>query len=66
MDQMSFSPKAFADRHGFSRSFVYALIGRGELRAVKVGKATRITRDDEEAWLQSLPRIGDAEAGANR
>lgn len=63
MEQISFSPKVFADRHGLSRSFVYALIGRGEIRAVKIGTATRITRDDEAAWLRSLPSIGaDKEA----
>jgi excisionase family DNA binding protein len=38
-----------------SRSNVYCMIRDRTLRAVKVGKMTRIRRPDAEAWAASLP-----------
>jgi excisionase family DNA binding protein len=41
-----------------SRSNVYCMIRDRTLRAVKVGKMTRIRRLDAEAWAASLPPAG--------
>ena len=37
---------------GFSRSFIYELISRGELRAIHIGRTMRITKDDLLAWIK--------------
>jgi excisionase family DNA binding protein len=44
-------------RVGLGRSFLYEAIRRGELRARKFGRSTRILRSDFEAWLQAAPSI---------
>jgi excisionase family DNA binding protein len=44
-------------RTGFGRSFVYEAIRRGELRAGKFGRLTRILRRDYEAWLAAAPPV---------
>jgi excisionase family DNA binding protein len=63
-------------RSGLGRSYVYEAIRRGELRARKFGRLTRILRCEYEAWLESAPAIvpmsmepakqRDARPGANR
>jgi excisionase family DNA binding protein len=53
---ISYSPDAFGKRHGFGRGKVYAMLHRGEIAGVKVGKHTRILAAEEERWLASLPR----------
>jgi hypothetical protein len=40
---------------GLSRSSVYIALGRGDLRAVKVGKRTLIDVEAGLAWLRSRP-----------
>lgn len=52
-----------AHRLGISRALAYQQIRAGELRAVKIGKKTLITRADQQAWLDSLPQLNTA-AGA--
>src|SRR5215472_8016123 len=44
-------------RSRLGRSFVYEAIRRGELRARKYGRLTRVTRQDYEAWLTAAPLI---------
>lgn len=44
----------FVAEYGPSRSVVYQLIGSGELKAVKVGKRTYITREAAEGWIKTL------------
>lgn len=39
---------------------IYRLHARGELPFVKIGRSTRIRRDDVEAWAQRLPVTGQA------
>ena len=39
----------------FGRTTVYALIGTGALRAVKVGRRTMVLADDLKQFLQNLP-----------
>jgi|HubBroStandDraft_6_1064221.scaffolds.fasta_scaffold825512_1 excisionase family DNA binding protein len=55
----SFSPDEIADRNGLGRTTVFAEIKARRLVARKVGKRTIITRDDEKAWLESLPMAAD-------
>ena len=40
---------------GLTRCKLYALLGSGEIRAVKVGKRTLIDIEHALAWLGSLP-----------
>lgn len=44
-------------RSGLGRSYVYEAIRRGELRARKYGRLTRILRRDYETWLAAAPSI---------
>lgn len=45
-DRDYLSPGEFARRHGLSRSSVYAAIGRGDIRSVRLG-GRRLIRADE-------------------
>ena len=45
-----------------SRASVYRLIGRGELKAVKVGRCRRIAADDLQRFVEGLR--GESEGGA--
>ena len=47
-------------RSGLGRSFVYEAIRRGELKAKKFGRLTRVLRGDFEAWLAAAPMITPA------
>ena len=40
---------------GMGRTVSYEAIGRGDLRAIKVGRRTLIDVDHGLAWLKSLP-----------
>ena len=42
VDRLAYSPTEFAEAIGVTRQHVHNLIARGELRAVKVGRCTRI------------------------
>jgi len=46
-------------RNHVCRDFIYGEIRAGRLRATKFGRVTRIFSDDEEAWQNSLPRLGE-------
>lgn len=50
----------FAARFALSRPTIYRLVERGELRLVKIGRASRIRREDAEAWAARLPSVGRA------
>lgn len=45
-DRPAFSPAEAAEVLGVTRQTVHALINRGELRRFKVGRLTRIPRND--------------------
>ena len=45
----------FCARYRLSRTSAYALLKQGELKAVKVGRGTRIRSTDAEAWASRLP-----------
>jgi len=44
----------FCSEYSVSRSLLYRLLRQGELSAVKVGRLTRIRRDDADAWARRL------------
>lgn len=46
--------KNFCEEYGISRSTAYRLRDRGEVPHVKIGRATRIRREDAERWYDSL------------
>jgi excisionase family DNA binding protein len=50
------------ERNHVGRDFIYRQIKAGRLKAKKLGSATRIFSDDEEAWQNSLPTLGGGEA----
>ena len=44
----------FCRDHGVSRSFAYKLLRNGDLKAVKVGRLTRIRAEDAADWAHQL------------
>ena len=62
MDQSTQQKRAFridefAHRNSISRAQVYIELKAGRLNARKVGSATLITIEDENAWLSALPTM---------
>jgi excisionase family DNA binding protein len=49
--------KEFSKEFRVSRSTVYRLINTGELTACKIGRGTRLRRDDVLRWARGLPRL---------
>lgn len=58
MAKHSSSIDDIAERYGISYTTVWRIIKRGELKAVKIGRATRILPQDEDAWVSSLKPMG--------
>lgn len=56
------SIKLACAEYGLSRSALYREVENGRLRMVKIGKSSRIAREDLEAWAASLPVAGKAVA----
>jgi hypothetical protein len=53
----AFRIEEFAHRNSISRAQVYIELKTGRLNARKVGSATLITIEDENAWLSALPTM---------
>lgn len=47
----------FCQRNQLGRTTVYAEIAAGRLRALKIGRLTRITDQAEAEWKGSLPSV---------
>ena len=45
----------FLTRYAISRSEFYRQVKRGNIPLLKMGTASRVKRDDAEAWAASLP-----------
>jgi excisionase family DNA binding protein len=43
------------EEYGLSRSSLYREVDAGRLSLRKIGKSSRIARDDLDAWLAALP-----------
>lgn len=52
----------FSSRFAVSRPTIYRLVARGELRLVKIGRASRIRCEDASRWAAGLPSVGSAAA----
>jgi hypothetical protein len=51
----------FRRRYSISNTQTYREVAAGRLRLRKLGAASRIAREDAEAWAESLPiRTGEA------
>ena len=46
--------REFCHEYNVSRSLLYRLLRDEQLQAVKVGRLTRIRRQDADAWAQGL------------
>jgi hypothetical protein len=58
----AFRIEEFAHRNSISRAQVYIELKTGRLNARKVGSATLITIEDENAWLSALPAMNPSAA----
>lgn len=52
----AFTVAEFLEHYGISRTRTYVEMNAGRLVARRIGGRTIITRDDAEAWLDSLPK----------
>lgn len=50
--------RQFLDETSIGRTTFYRLVKSGQLRILKVGRASRISRADAERWAASLPKLG--------
>ncbi|GAB5486834.1 MAG: hypothetical protein Pars2KO_04040 [Parasphingorhabdus sp.] len=44
-----------SEEYGISISSIYREVESGRLKMLKIGRASRIVKDDMEAWMSSLP-----------
>jgi hypothetical protein len=58
----AFRVDEFAARNSISRAQVYVELKEGRLNARKVGSATLITTEDEDAWHAALPKLKSSAA----
>ncbi|WP_265528025.1 helix-turn-helix domain-containing protein [Sphingomicrobium marinum] len=52
----------FLARYSIGRTTAYREVAAGRLKIRKLGSATRIAREDADAWMASLPVRGGAAA----
>jgi excisionase family DNA binding protein len=56
-DDGAFTISGFCTWASVGRTLVYELIKDGQLKAIKLGGKTLISKSDARAWLASLPAI---------
>src|SRR5687768_5397515 len=54
MNKPLLSIAGFIDMYGVRRTKVYEMLDKGELRAVKIGRLTRIRAEDAQMWAEGL------------
>ncbi len=59
MTKRAYDMKSFCAEHSISRTYAYEEIAKGNLKAIKLGARTLIRAEDAEAWLNSLPALGE-------
>ena len=52
--RLMFTPNEIADALGISRSGLYVLMAKGDIRSVRIGGARRIPTDEVARYVQSL------------
>jgi excisionase family DNA binding protein len=57
MEQIALTIDEVVEAGGPCRAKIYEEIRDGKLRAVKIGRSTRILRDDLQAYFAALPAI---------
>jgi hypothetical protein len=57
-----FTVADFCTRYSIGRTSFYREVAARRIKILKFGAATRITRQDAEAWLASLPNMDGARA----
>jgi hypothetical protein len=57
-----FTVADFCTRYSIGRTSFYREVAARRIKILKFGAATRITRQDAEAWLASLPTTGRGRA----
>jgi excisionase family DNA binding protein len=57
MERLALSIAEASAAARIGRTRIYELIASGELKAVKIGRSTRIRASDLQSWLESLPVI---------
>ena len=62
MEGRLYRVEEIADQLRVSRAYVYGLIARGELKATKLGRATRIAPEDLESFIAAKRRETQAVA----
>lgn len=50
------STREFCAIYGVGETTAFALMKRGAIQRVKIGAATRITRESAARWFETLPR----------
>lgn len=55
MEKLLLRPEEAALMLGLSRTTLYALLSRGEIASVRVGRSRRIARTELLRWLGSMP-----------
>jgi predicted DNA-binding transcriptional regulator AlpA len=50
----------FLELYSMSRTAFYREVGAGRLILTKIGKASRVSCEDAEAWATSLPKMDRA------
>jgi excisionase family DNA binding protein len=60
VDKRLYRVEEIAEMTGMSRAFVYAAIAAGQLKATKLGRATRIDPRDLEDFIEAKRRESHA------
>jgi excisionase family DNA binding protein len=55
-----YTVQEFLGTFRISRATFYRAVNAGQLRITKIGRATRVTEADAQAWINSLPTVGGA------
>lgn len=53
-DRLAYTPAEAATALGVCRATIYNLVARGDLRVIKIGRATRILTSELEAFMARL------------
>ena len=56
-EQQLYAIKEVCERYSIGRTTLYREVAAGRIRLRKMGTATRIAREDMEAWMAALPVV---------